>query len=59
MCTTPWCYGDCDQCIRDAKQEKEFEEIQKECPHKKECNIITVHVKQDRCTNCNYVYNYP
>ncbi len=41
------------------KGKKENEEANAQCPHRKECNWVTVHVKQDKCTNCGEVFNYP
>jgi hypothetical protein len=58
MCNTPWCFGECDECEREAKNKKEYEEATAECPYRKECNIKTVHVKQDRCSTCGKTFNY-
>lgn len=58
MCRTPWCWGECDECIADKKREEEWEEANAECPHKKKCVLETVHVKQDRCKSCGQTFNY-
>lgn len=39
MCSTPWCFGDCEECEADRELEKEYEEANAECPHRKECNV--------------------
>lgn len=59
MCRTPWCYGDCEDCIADQKYEQERDEANAECPYRKDCNWETVHVKQDRCITCSKTFNYP
>lgn len=58
MCRTPHCFGDCDECIADAKREKEYEEANAECPYRTECNVKDINVKQDRCSTCGRVWNY-
>lgn len=59
MCSTKWCYGDCDECVAEEKYREEMEESLKECPYRKECSWVNVHVKQDKCTNCGKIFNYP
>ena len=58
MCHTKWCYGECDECIADAKAKKEYEELHTPCPHKEECILITIDVKTDKCKTCNRLFNY-
>jgi hypothetical protein len=58
MCSTPWCWGECDDCIRQAKLDKEWEEEHTDCPHRKECTWVTLNVKTDKCTTCGLVTNY-
>ncbi len=59
MCRTPWCFGDCDECEADKKYQDDFEEQTAECPHRKECDWVTVNVKADRCKTCGKTFNYP
>ena len=59
MCSTSWCYGDCDECLADAKWEKEQEELNAECSYRKECNWVVVDTKNDRCTKCGDTFVYP
>ena len=56
MCSTSWCYG---ECLADAKWEKEQEELNAECPYRKECNWVVVDTKNDRCTKCGDTFVYP
>lgn len=56
MCSTPWCYGDCEDCIREQKREKEYKESNEVCPYRKECKWVTVDVKNDKCTTCGKSY---
>lgn len=58
MCSTHWCFGDCEQCIAEKEFERKLEEDNVECPHRKECNWVVVHVKQDKCTTCRKTFNY-
>lgn len=58
MCSTPWCFGECDECIRQAKSDKEWEEANKECPYRKECVWVTLDVKTDKCTTCGLITKY-
>jgi len=58
MCSTPWCFGDCEECEADKKLEQEYKEANAQCPHRKECKWITVDVKNDRCTTCGKIYTY-
>lgn len=58
MCSTKWCFGDCDECIADQKYEEEFLENNKECPERKECNWVAVGTKLDKCTTCGDTYTY-
>lgn len=58
MCTTPWCYGDCEDCLRETKRNKEYEERTSPCPHNVKCKLKTVSVKQDQCTTCGKTFNY-
>ena len=58
MCNTPWCYGDCEECEADKKREQEQEEMNAECPHRKECNWVVTSVKSDRCTTCGDTFEY-
>jgi len=55
-CYTPYCWGDCDECIA---EKKAYEESIAECPYRKECHWVVVHTKQDRCTHCNETFDYP
>lgn len=45
MCRTPWCFGDCEECEADKKLEQQYEESNVECPHRKECNWVTIDEK--------------
>jgi hypothetical protein len=58
MCSTPWCFGDCEECEADKKYEQEREEASAECPYRKECNWVATDVKNDRCTTCGKGYTY-
>ena len=58
MCSTPWCYGDCEECEARKQSEKDFEEMNAQCPHRKECNLVTVDVKTDTCTYCGKIFTY-
>jgi len=58
MCSTPWCFGDCEECEADKKYEQEREEANAECPYRKECNWVATDVKNDRCTTCGKGYTY-
>lgn len=58
MCREPYCFGDCEDCLEDKRAEKEREELNAECPHRKECKWIATSVKQDKCTTCGQIYNY-
>jgi hypothetical protein len=58
MCNTNWCYGDCEECLADEKWEKEQEEANAECPHRKECNWVVTDTKNDKCTTCGKTYTY-
>jgi len=58
MCKTPWCFGDCEECEADKKNEQEREEANAECPYRKECNWVVTDAKNDRCTNCGKCYKY-
>lgn len=58
MCRTPWCFGDCEECELEKKREQEHEETSAECPYRKECNLIVISNKSDKCTSCGIVYNY-
>jgi len=63
-CRTPWCYGDCEDCLAE-KKEEENREARRTCPESggrvlaSECGIKSVSVKQDACNKCGYVFNYP
>jgi hypothetical protein len=59
MCTTHWCFGDCDECEAEKKLKQEYEEANAQCPYRKECNWVTTDVKNDRCTTCGQTYTYP
>lgn len=59
MCRTPYCFGDCEECIAEDKYQKELEESITDCPYRKECNWVTVSIKSDKCTTCGQVYTYP
>ena len=58
MCNTAWCDGFCDECKIDQELEKEWQESNSQCPHRAECNIVTIDVKQDKCTTCGKVFGY-
>lgn len=65
MCHTPWCFGDCDECIAEAKFEADCKASQtcrfdpEESVLESECGLKATSVKQDTCNKCGYVYNYP
>lgn len=59
MCSTPWCYGDCDECEADKKRQKEYAESSAVCPYRKECKWVTVNVKLDECKTCGKTFSYP
>lgn len=58
MCYTKWCYGDCEECVREKQNQKDFEDSQRVCPHKDTCILETVSVKQDICKTCGKEFNY-
>ena len=58
MCHTPYCFGDCEECLSWDAYVKEAEEASKECPYRKECNCTFVNVKTDKCTTCGKIFNY-
>lgn len=58
MCRTPWCYGDCEECIRDQKEQEEYKEFISECPNKKTCTLTMINTKTDRCAYCGEIFNY-
>lgn len=58
MCRTPYCYGDCDECLGEEKERKEFEEFSAECPRRKECKLQYVNPKADQCKHCGQIFNY-
>lgn len=55
-CRTPYCYGDCDECLDDKRREEE--QYDEECPRSKKCNVVTINIKTDKCTTCGQVFNY-
>lgn len=63
MCTTPYCFGDCEDCIEDKKREKK-ERDNETCQFsngkvlESQCGLFTVSVKQDSCSKCGYTVNY-
>jgi hypothetical protein len=59
MCSTPWCYGECDECKAEEAENERLQDSIAECPHRKECNWVTVNVKADRCTTCGQTFTYP
>lgn len=59
MCRTPWCGGECDECIADKKAQEKYEDENISCPHRKECNWETIDVKHDRCKTCGHIETYP
>jgi hypothetical protein len=58
MCNTYWCDGDCSECLEDARRIAQYEEDNAKCPFAKDCNIITVDVKTDKCTTCGKIISY-
>lgn len=58
MCSTPYCYGDCPECVREQNRKKEYEERSAECPYNLNCKIKTASIKQDVCTTCGKIWNY-
>ena len=58
MCSTPYCYGDCDECIAEQKRRKEDDEYFTPCPYNVKCKWETVNVKLDRCTTCGKTFDY-
>ena len=64
MCNTPWCFGDCEDCLRDKADKEEWERLTP-CPHspgpyvpQSQCGLKTVSVKQDACSKCGLIVNY-
>lgn len=58
MCSTPWCDGSCEDCLAEEKYKEDFEERNKECPYRKECNWETLDVKTDVCKTCGRLTKY-
>jgi hypothetical protein len=58
MCSTPWCFGDCEECETEKRLEQEYEESIAECPHRKECNWVAIDIKNDSCKTCGKIYTY-
>lgn len=59
MCSTSYCFGDCEECQAEKENETEREESNATCPYRKECNWVAVDVKNDQCTTCGDTYTYP
>lgn len=58
MCRTPWCFGDCEECIKEQAENDAYSEFYAECPHRKECNLNTKSAKEDVCSSCGKSFNY-
>ena len=58
MCSTPYCWGDCDECIADKQRADREEWENASCPHNPRCNIVTIDVKTDKCTTCGEIIRY-
>lgn len=39
MCRTPYCTGDCEECIPEDKWNKEWDERASECPYTEDCKL--------------------
>jgi len=64
MCNTPWCYGDCEDCVKESKQKQDEED--RECcrfspgPYvpQNQCGIKAVDTYTDACGKCGFVKKY-
>lgn len=64
MCTTAWCYGDCEECLEE-KARKQAEEDSECCrfspgPYvpQSQCGLQTIDVKTDACRKCGFIQKY-
>jgi len=58
MCTRAWCFGECEECITEAKQREYDDKYGNECPFTENCNFSTLNIKTDICKTCGRTQNY-
>ena len=59
MCNTPYCFGDCEDCIAETKIKEDMEDSNKKCPYRKECKWQNIDAKHDKCLTCGHIEVYP